>query len=220
MPDRVSRTEMLSGVLFVALVLVTIIAFAGSAPGSDASASKVVSYFESHRAGTRASAYLTAVAIIVGLYFFSVVRTHLAQSDRARRFASLAISGLVVYAAGAAASAGVLWTMADVPSKLSPATMQGLNALESDVDTVFFGAGVGLMLIAFAVAILRSALMPAWFGWLSIVLGVVAVAVSGFGFASAAAGIWTLFVVVILYRRLPATPRSQVARVSSASQGA
>ena len=60
----------------------------------------------------------------------------------------------------------------------------------------------GVMAIAAGVAMLKSALLPTWLGWVSLVLGILGVVPVGDFFALPAIGIWTLIVAGVVYFRV------------------
>ncbi len=64
--------------------------------------------------------------------------------------------------------------------------------------------------IAIGLAILRTAALPKWLGWVMIVIGVIGVTPVGF-FGFFAVMIWSVIVAVMLYRRggEPARPRDE-----------
>jgi hypothetical protein len=56
---------------------------------------------------------------------------------------------------------------------MSPRRLARLNALQPDLNTTTGAVGPTVFLFATSVAILRSAAMAKWLGWLGVVSGVV-----------------------------------------------
>ena len=59
----------------------------------------------------------------------------------------------------------------------------------------------GVMAIAAGVAMLKSALLPRWLGWVSLSSGILGVVPVGDFFALPAIGVWTLIVAGVVYFR-------------------
>jgi hypothetical protein len=57
------------------------------------------------------------------------------------------------------------------------------------------------MAIAAGVAMLKSARLPTWLGWVSLILGILGVVPVGDFFALPAIGVWTLLVAGVVYFR-------------------
>ena len=96
---------------------------------------------------------------------------------------------------------GVLIALSDAPTHLTDSSAQTLNFLQSDMPSMLASMAFGVMAIAASVAIIKSALLPTWLGWLSLVLGILAVIPVGDFFALPAIGVWTLIVVGVIWFR-------------------
>jgi hypothetical protein len=192
-----NRLLPLSGLVFVALVLVS--AFIVSTPGSNASASTVLTFYQAHQSVTSASGLLTGLAVVFGLFFFGYLRDYLRQDRATRWLASTAFGGVILFAAGGAISAGSLFALGDQPHVLNAAAAQTLNLLQTDGSVGFTQAGLGVFYLATAVAILRGKLLPAWLGWVSVVLGLLAASLVLAFFAFIATGVWVIVVAVMLW---------------------
>jgi hypothetical protein len=199
MSDRWSRLEPLTGVVFVALLIITS-ALSGSLPDSKASATKVLSYYSSHSTKIAVAAYITGLSLFFGLFFYASLRDHLSRGDEARRLAATAFGGAVLFAVGGGVSAGTQLTLAEAPGVFSPGAAQALNLLVNNLGQFALGAGIAVLMMAAGIAILRTGLLPVWLGRVAIVIAVVALTPAAFG-AFLAAGLWTLIVSVILFRR-------------------
>lgn len=198
----------LLGLIFVALVVISF-ALTSSSPSSSSSGLAVISYYLDHRGQQNTSGVLIIVAIPVGLFFFGLLREYLGRVSAARPFATIALAGAAVFAAGGCVAAGTQFALADVPSQLTPSAAQALNVLGNDLSFPMTVAGVSVMQLGFGIAVLRSRLLPAWLGWLAVVIGVVAAAgpIGFFGFLAAA--VWILLTSGMLYERLAAHPHPQ-----------
>jgi hypothetical protein len=72
--------------------------------------------------------------------------------------------------------------LTDSPSQLTPAVAQALNLAQSDGTSVFSSAGIAILLFAYGLAIVRSALPPKWLGWVALPFVILAF-VPGVGFS-------------------------------------
>lgn len=203
--DKVRRTDALSGIVFVAIVMVNIVLFGASKPHANASSENVVSFYRTHVEAIHVSAYLLVVSVIVGLYFYNFVRTYLSRVATTRRFADLAMLGAVIFGLDAVMEAGLQWSLVEMPGRATSGSMQVLNILRNDLILPFQGVGAGLLLLSFAMAMRRSDLLPTWVTWLSVALGTIAVVAFPVGMATAAAGVWALVLSIMLFRQLPPT---------------
>jgi hypothetical protein len=209
-----NRLMPLSGIVFVALVLASI--FIENTPGSNASASTVLTYYQTHQNTTSASALLTGLAVIFALLFFSYLREYMRQDGATRWLASTAFGGVLLFAAGGAISAGSYVALGDQPHVLSAAAAQTLNLIQNDVSNSFTQVGLAVFYLATGAAILRGRLLPAWLGWVSLVLGVLAATLILAFIAFVATALWVIVVAIMLWTRAghegtdrDSTPRRQ-----------
>lgn len=194
-----NRLMPLSGIVFVALIVGTI--FVSSPPDTNASAGAVLAYYRAHGHVTFINALLTGLGVIVGLFFYGYLREYLRQDRGTRWLASTAFGGILVFAAGGAISAGSFAALADRPQALTAATAQTFNLIQSDVSWSLTQVGLAVFYLATAAAILRGRLLPAWLGWVSVVLGLVAASLFLTFIAFAATGLWVIVVALMLWAR-------------------
>lgn len=196
-----SRLAPLTGILFCALLIAALFTGTNSLKASS-SPEKVFSYYASHRESTRASYVLTLLAVVVGVFFYGLLRDYLRRGEGLQGLTATAFGGVILFAASGAVSAGTLLALSDSPSHLSPAAAQALNLADMDVTSPLAFAGIAVLFVGFGLAIIKSALLPKWLGWIALPLGVLAlIPVIGF-FAWIGAAIWTLIVSVAMWRRL------------------
>lgn len=202
MRNRWGRLAPWLGVVFVVVLAVDFVV-GGSEPQAGASAARVVSWYSAHRSRVQVADYVMVVVLVVALFFYGLLRDRL--SGAAPGLAATAFGGAVLFAVGGAVSDGAQLALADMPSRLTPAAAQTLNLLDNYAAAIAVGAGAAVLLIAFGLAIVRGAQLPAWTGWLAIVLGVVCfVPIANIG--PIPAGIWTLIISLVLFRRSSNVP--------------
>jgi hypothetical protein len=205
-PGRWSKVAPLFAVLFIAFVVASVL-FSGNSPDSSASPATVLDYYRTHKHQTAIAAFLIPPAVVFGLLWFSYLRTWLQRRDVDGRWGTLALAGGILFAVTGGVAGGTLAALADAPDHLSPTSAQTLNLLQSDMPAILSSMAFGVMAIAAGVAMLKSALLPRWLGWVSLVLGILGVVPVADFFALPAIGIWTLLVAgVVFFRKDPDGP--------------
>jgi hypothetical protein len=197
---RLIRLVPLSGVV-VAIMGAALFA-TPSSPSSDASAAQVVLFFSDHRRSQQAIAFMVWYAMVLTVIFAASLRMHLLRSGAPEGVIALAFLGTGMFAVGFSVAAGVLFSAADVPTKISPAAEQALNVLQDDVFPVIF-VGMVVMMLGWGLAFVRAEakLLPVWLGWLALVCALVGVIppISFFGLIGFL--VWILVTAVLLFLR-------------------
>ncbi len=194
-----SRWAPVTGVVFGVLFLVGF--FVGtSTPDSDASAQSAVSSFASHRTHDRVSLFVIVYATIFALFFAAALRSYLKARSPGDGLIMLGYSGMVIYVVGALTLLGMEFAATDVPAKISPAAEQALNVLQNDI---FFAllVGSGVFLIGNGLAIVSTAALPKWLGWIAVPLAIISVTPLGWFVAIFALPIWAVIVSVLMFMR-------------------
>lgn len=204
MLDRWSRFAAVTGILFVAAIVASIVV-SGNTPNADAKAAAVVTFFKANRNSQLASNLLGAIASVFLAFFGAQLWNRLRAALPGSALPAAGLVGVAIAAAGGAIFSGVGFSLADVPDKIDPSAAQALNVLSNDF---FFplAAGISIFLIADGLTIARSGLLPRWLGWVGMLIGVVAMTPVGF-IAFLAAALWVLVVSIwLLLRDLRAVP--------------
>jgi hypothetical protein len=193
MDANLRRWVAFGGLLFVILMIIAVTAIS-SAPDNTASAAKVLSYYTQHKNSGYVAAILLEVAVVVALWFFWYLRNLLIDAGADARLTTLGFAGAVVFGIAGGVGGGMKWVMSDAVSHVTSATLQGLNAVEDDLNTILTGAGAALLLFATGIAIIKSGALPKWVGWLGIVAGAVSLAPTG----PVPLAVWVLVASVVL----------------------
>jgi hypothetical protein len=199
MPSRITRLGPLTGVLFAVLTLVAIFS-GGETPDTDASPIKVLSYYTLHSSKVETSAVLFAFAFLFAVFWAGALAGFLRRTGGADGLASLVVAGAVLMAVGAGVLAAIEYGLAHEIHRVGPQTAQTLNILDNVLflPLVIGGSVFGL---ASGLAILGGADLPAWLGWVAIVLGIVA-AIPPIGFfALLVLIVWTLVASILIFLR-------------------
>jgi len=190
----------LTGAAFFVLLLVSFFAGNNSLKGSSSGA-KVLAHYAAHRNSTRVDGVLTVLAVFVGVIFFGVLRDYLRRHEAVRGWTATAFGGALIFAASGGLSAGLDFAFTDSPSHLSASAAQALNLISMDMTIGLTLAGLSVMFFAFGMAIVQSALLPVWLGWVAFLLALCAL-ITPIGFAAfIGAGVWTLIVSIVMWRR-------------------
>ena len=151
-----------------------------SSPSTNDSDDKITAYYasHSHQVKTLVSFFVFLAGLLILLVFFSALRARLVQAE-----GGLGRLGALAYGAGVASV--VLWVgsiaLFDGPGltandtskfQLDPNTFRLVNdtAYEFWVAAVIVGA---VAVWATSAVVLRTGLLPRWFGWLGILVGVI-----------------------------------------------
>ena len=168
------------GLTFVAL-LVIVTAVVSTPPDINANAAKLVSYYtKSRQTNFGLAGFMTVATVVLGGFWFWYFRELIAAPTAvARRLATVAFTGAVIFAAGGGLSAGLDFVLSDAAGKASPGAIEVLNYLDQELVLGLMAAGVVLFLLATALVVIRTrSLLPAWLGWLAAVFAAAAFAIT------------------------------------------
>ena len=209
-PGRWFRYAPLLGALFVILVLAGFVV-AGDTPGTDALPAEIKDKYDD-QAKHLIGLYLVALGGVALLFFASHLRGALRLLDPFGRMANAAFAGAVTSSGGIHGLLRLPWRAHRCrrPEEVSGQALQALNALDN-WSFVPITAGIGVLMISTAIAIIRGGrLIPGWFGWLGVIIGIVGLSPLGF-FGTAAAALWLVALSVLLYVRWETLHREAMA---------
>jgi len=188
----------LLGIAFVILVVISF-AVSGETPDVNDSPQKVLDFYNDNDSSQQFAAALLAWGTVLFLFFLGVLRTTLADAEGGSpRLSAVAFAGGIVLAIGMLSFAGFTFALGDAADHLTPQAAQALNALNSDF---FFplAAGLGTLMIATGICSVRTGALPAWLGWIAILIGIAAITPAGF-FGFLAFGLWTIAASIVMWR--------------------
>jgi hypothetical protein len=196
--DHGSRLTPLAGLVFVGLLVATL-ALSWNTPDDTASGATVISYFHAHRSQLITANVLGAYAVVFWLFFSGSLRGFLRRAGAGEGLAQTVFGGAILFGVGGAILSGLGFTLANEINRLDASEAHTINLISNGA---FFpvAAGQAAFAIASALAILRTRALPAWLGWLALVLGVVSITPVGF-FGTFALLLWTAVVSVVVYVR-------------------
>jgi len=204
-----TRVAALTGVVF-ALALGFNFLVGGNDPSSSASAAKVAHYYLAHRNETNTRGLLGAAAVLFGLGFFSYLRTYFRRIS-SDALSALFFTGVVVFALGGVIGTGLQLTLGDSPKSLSPDSLQTLNMLAQDLNWPVLSIGLALMYFALGIIVVRSRIVPAWLGWLAILVAVAATSLFFAFVPLLLTPVWALVVSIVMAVRNPQLSPDRIA---------
>ena len=168
----VRRWMPLSGIVFVALVLLAVVVLSGEHPESDASGAEVLAFYDAENVRQTLAAMVLAAAAPFIVFFALSLGAFLFENDKRSLWEMALVGGSVLTAGAAIAGGWIHFALADgAEAGVSAEAMQALNVLDSDVWLPLTTA-LGVMMLGAAGALLTSTGLPRWLGWAALVLGV------------------------------------------------
>jgi hypothetical protein len=190
------------GIAAVVCALLAII-IGGETPGVHDSTAKIVDFYDDTGAQLTTSGFIALTALFF-TFFAAALRARVREVES---LSTLIMVGGALFALGLAILAGIQFTITDLvdtDKHIDPGALQALNAANTDL---FFPTVLGLAVFYFstAVAILSTATLPRWFGWVTLVLAILSVA-GPLGFLAFVLTLpWTLVASILLMRTPQAT---------------
>lgn len=161
-----------TGIIFVVLVVLITILLGQGQDATKKTAQEVVQHYKDHSTRETIGALLVVYASMIMLFFGSWLRRVLRDAEGPGGILSaVAFGGAVAFAAGAAVSGSIHLALPDLADDIDPVALQAINGIDYDMF-FFFPVGLGTLVLATGISVVRHGAFPKWFGWLSVVLGV------------------------------------------------
>jgi hypothetical protein len=194
----------LGGVAYVVLYFIGILLIFDGEPDGDAPPAKFIEFFgdSGHQDRMSLGWMLAALGVFFFLFFVASLRQTVSRFDRDGLLAALTAIGGGIYAALALTSIGLevgVRTMSDdtYQHQVFPEIIHAAG----DAGYVIHasgGVGLGMMILAAAIAFIRSGVVPKWAGWLSVVAALAALATIMF-FTTFLWWLWILVTGIVLF---------------------
>jgi mannose/fructose/N-acetylgalactosamine-specific phosphotransferase system component IIC len=189
----------LAGILAVVMVLGSFLV-AGDPPDVDAPVGEVVEFYADSDSEQQSSALMLIWGAILFMLFATSLRSALrrAESDSGG-VSALSYAGAIIFTVGLTLFAAIAFALGDAADNLEPAAVQTLHVMNEDF---FFpaAAGVGTFLLGTGIALVKTAVMPKWLGWIAIGFGLLAFTPVGF-VSLAVLGLLVIVLAVMLAMR-------------------
>jgi hypothetical protein len=115
------------------------------------------------------------------------------------RLSAIAFGGGLVLVTCGAVDSALQFAVADSVGDVPPLVTQSLSVLYNDFF-LGFPVGVGVWMLASALVVLRTSVLPAWLGWFALIIGIVSLTPVGFvGFFGVL--VWVAIVSVLLFQQ-------------------
>jgi len=192
----------LSGIVFVALVLVSVVGIGGSTPGTDASAEELASFYSDNAVRQGIGTFvLAAAAPFIVLFGIGLATTFGSREARGMSaWGYVLLAGTILVAGGVLITAFVHFALANgADEEISPTALQALNVLDGNTWVVFNPA-FGVMLLGAAGVILTGS-VHRWLGWIAVALGAAAFIPFADFFALLGTLVWIVVTSIVLARR-------------------
>jgi hypothetical protein len=201
MDDR--RVTPLAGILSVVLFVITILVIeSGDTPDADASGLEVAAYLDGALGRLAVALVLWALGTIALVWFLDGLRAHISRfSDQLGRLTfSFGFAAVLFMLASFLPDLAGAFASDELEAEVEPGAAQALGSLG---DGFFFGAEAMLagLFLAAGLAALWARALPAWVGWISLALAVIAL-IPPIGWAVVIWGfpLWILLVSALLWR--------------------
>jgi hypothetical protein len=198
--ERDSRewlVPLLTGLGFVVLLIVSF-AIAGQPEDADNPPSEVAQWYQDNKDAAMIGAFIGTVAAVPLIFFGAYLRKVLEPAGA--MLSILPVIGVAIVGVGAAIDNMLLFAAAEAADTVPAEEVHVIQAIW-DNDFLPFFLGIMVFNWSVGIAVLRSAVLPKWMGWLAIVGGVIALA-GPIGFIGAfVALIWVVIASIMLSMR-------------------
>ena len=207
--SRTSRLRLLTGPVFAVLFLALSFA-AGDSPGEKASGAKLIKYFHDHKGIVLATVFLSALGCALLIMFVAEVRLRARELKQNIAGPTVMAGGAVLWSAGLLTGSMVTLSQVAASDRKQADASVTLNYL-SQASWVPFISGIAVFLIGAGMTSIGTDLLPAWLGWLALVVGIVSLAGPGGFIGFFGAPVWILIAGIVLATRSRTQPQSDVA---------
>jgi hypothetical protein len=199
--EVVVRKELLGPLAGIGFVVLVIIGFAvgGDPPDASHDAQEIFDWYGDNKGAVDAGFVIGGPALLLLVLFTNYLRRLFSAAGEAP-LAPVVLVGGAILAVGFAIDATIQVAISEaVDDNIDPASAQTLQALwDNDWIPVAFGAA--LLLLSAGVSAVQTGALPAWLGWIAVVLGILGFTPIGEA-AFLGGGLWILVTGVLLALR-------------------
>ncbi len=196
----------LTGIAFILLLIVGFVIM-GEPPDSSDPVQKTIDFYKDNDTEIWIGVILQGLAATALVFYAGYLRKVLrAAEGEGHMLSTVALAGATILAVGATIDATISVALVETVDDVDPAAVQALAALWNN-DFIPLAVGALIFLLAAGLSIIRHGALPAWLGWVAILIAVVSMTPIGFiGFMAAALWIAITSIMLSLRARSTATP--------------
>ena len=210
----IRRLLPLSGIVFVALVVIAVVVLGGDTPDSGDPGSEVAAFYADEDVRQGIAAFVLAAAAPFVVFFASALAARLGLDGGHQHrpvWERVVVAGSAVTASVAVIAALLHFALADgADNEISPEALQALNVVDANV-WLPFNSGLGVMMLGAAGVLLTERVLARWMGWTALLLGVALFIPWADFIALIVTLLWIIVASVMLYlaaEHRPALPRA------------
>jgi Domain of unknown function (DUF4386) len=186
----------LTGALAVIACVASAVLIGETPDATEESAAQVAEFYVDNKDQVMGGSFLFGLGGLLFVFFGGWLRRLLRDAEGPNGLLSaVAFGGTVVFAAGASVAATLGFALADTADDIDPVALEALNAFSWNYF-IPFAVGLSLVLVSAGLSIIRHRALPAWLGWVGLIIGIACYTPAGF-FAAILAGLWILGVSIM-----------------------
>jgi hypothetical protein len=192
----------LSGIVFVVVVVLGVAVLGADTPPSTASGGELLQYYDEHQVREAVASFIFAATVPFLVLFAVTLATALWPVEPGPRpvWEIVMIGGSVLTGAVILVTAAVHFALTDgATNNASPDGLQALALVDGNT-WVAFNAGLGVMMLGAAGALIPRLGVYRWLGWVALVLGVALFIPFADFIALLLTLVWILVVSALLFR--------------------
>lgn len=199
------RLAPLSGIVFVAALIVGFFVLSNGGTQVTDSAQTITSYYVKHHQKAELAVGVIAVGLVFLAIFVAFLHGHLRAAETSGSlWSTVMLIGGIAGIATFFVAGGVHVAIADGGTHgFGLDAMVALNGLDNDI-LISFVFALGLMLLGVAGATITTGALPKWLGWAALVLGILCFTPVWFA-GAALALVWIVIVSITLSQKVAAT---------------
>jgi hypothetical protein len=191
----------LSGIAFVVLVVLSVVAIGGGTPDAGAPGNELARFYDGNALRQGISAFVLAAATPLIVFFGIGIATSVGsrRAGGMSGWAYVLLSGTILVAGSVLVSAFVHFALANGGDEgVSPTALEALNSLDGNTWMVFNPA-FGVMMLG-AAGVFLSVRVRRWVGWSALCLGIAAFVPFADFFALLGTLLWIAVTSIVLAR--------------------
>jgi hypothetical protein len=161
----------LCGLIAVALGVAVTILIGQGQDATKKTAQEIVNHYQDNDTKETIGSLCIGFVGVFTLYFGGWLRRVLRDAEGPDGILSAVVFGAaVVFSAGAAVGGSIHLALPDLANDIDPVALQAINGIDYDLF-MFFPVGLGTMVLASGISVVRHGAMPRWLGWAGVVAG-------------------------------------------------